>query len=140
MTEDRATEENIPIDFYTDNRIMNWNIDASRIRKWYGTLDAATRESVAAALKLLSEQGPNLKRPFVGEVQSSRFHNMKELRPASQGRTEVRILFAFDPLRNAILLLAGDKWGRWRKWYQRAVPKADRLYQEHLDSLKKEAF
>ena len=132
MVDTGSRSENIPIDFYTDNRIIKWQVDASRIRKWYGTLDQSTRESVAAAIDLLSEQGPNLKRPFVGEVQSSRFPNMKELRPASPGGTELRILFA-------ILLLAGDKQGRWRKWYQRAVPQADRLYQEHLDSLNKEA-
>ncbi len=134
----KSQTNNIPVDFYTENRIIKWNVDASRIRKWYGTLDRPTRESVAAAIELLSERGPNLKRPFVGEVQSSRFPNMKELRPASPRGTELRILFAFDPLRHAILLLAGDKQGRWRKWYQRAVPQADRLYQEHLDSLNKE--
>lgn len=139
MADVRSQADNIPVDFYTDNRIIKWKVDASRIRKWYGTLDQATRESVAAAIELLSEQGPNLKRPFVGEVQSSRFPNMKELRPASPGGTELRILFAFDPLRHAILLLAGDKQGRWRKWYRRAVPQADRLYQKHLDSLNKEA-
>ncbi len=139
MVDTSSRSENIPIDFYTSNRIIKWQVDASHIRKWYGTLDRPTRESVAAAIDLLSEQGPNLKRPFVGEVQSSRFPNMKELRPASPGGTELRILFAFDPLRHAILLLAGDKQGRWRKWYQRAVPQADRLYQEHLDSLNKEA-
>ncbi len=140
MAASRSGADNIPLDFYTDNRIIKWKVDASRIRKWFGALDTATRESVVAAIELLSEQGPNLKRPFVGEVQGSRFRNMKELRPASPGGTEIRILFAFDPLRHAVLLLAGDKQGRWLKWYQRAVPKADRLYQEHLDSLGKEAF
>ncbi len=57
---------------------------------------------------------------------------MKELRPASSGASEVRILFAFDPHRQAILLVAGDKSGDWRGWYERNVPLADRRFDEHL--------
>jgi hypothetical protein len=60
---------------------------------------------------------------------------MKELRPASAGCSEVRILFAFDPRRQAILLVAGDKAGNWRKWYTTAVPLADERYTEHLADL-----
>lgn len=63
---------------------------------------------------------------------------MKELRPGSSGRSEVRILFAFDPQRHAIMLLAGDKQGRWDKWYRTNVPIADDRYDEHLEWLKKE--
>lgn len=50
---------------------------------------------------------------------------MKELRPASAGASEVRIIFAFDPIREAILLIAGDKAGKWRSWYETAIPIAD---------------
>ena len=52
----------------------------------------------------------------------SRHKNMKELRPGSAGRSEVRILFAFDPKRRAIMLLAGDKHGAWQKWYRKEHP------------------
>jgi hypothetical protein len=48
---------------------------------------------------------------------------MKELRPGSAGSTEVRILFCFDPRRQAILLVAGDKSGQWQDWYKRAIPR-----------------
>jgi hypothetical protein len=51
-------------------------------------------------------------------------HNLKELRPGSSGRSEVRILFVFDPVRNAVLLVAGDKSGRWQEWYREAIPAA----------------
>jgi len=57
---------------------------------------------------------------------------MKELRPPSLGASEVRILFAFDLQRHAILLLAGDKAGQWDKWYRRAVPQADDMFEAHL--------
>ena len=65
---------------------------------------------------------------------------MKELRPASPGGSEIRIIFAFDPRRRAIMLLAGDKSaggarGRWGRWYKWAVPEADRLYARHLEGL-----
>jgi hypothetical protein len=53
---------------------------------------------------------------------------MKELRPGSAGRSEIRILFAFDPARTAVLLVAGDKAGDWRKWYDRNIPVADERY------------
>ena len=61
--------------------------------------------------------------------------NLKELRPASTGSTEIRILFVFDPRRTAILLVAGDKAGDWRGWYDSNVPLAEERYAEHLAAL-----
>ena len=64
--------------------------------------------------------------------------SLKELRPASPGMTEVRILFAFDPKCKAIMLLGGDKSkgkngkAKWSGWYKEAIPKAEKLYKEHL--------
>jgi hypothetical protein len=55
---------------------------------------------------------------------------MKELRVSEGGA--IRILFAFDPMRQAILLLGGDKRGRWRQWYEVAIPMADALFDEYL--------
>jgi hypothetical protein len=91
---------------------------------------------VIAALEILGDQGPSLGRPLVDSVTGARHRNMKELRPGSSGRSEVRILFAFDPTRRAILLLAGDKRGAWQKWYRTAIPAADELYDQHLARLK----
>jgi len=53
----------------------------------------------------------------------------KELRPGSSGASEIRILFIFDPARNAALLVAGDKAGRWQEWYQEAIPAAEAAYE-----------
>ena len=66
-----------------------------------------------AALEILRELGPQLGRPLVDTVTASRHKNMKELRPGSSGRSELRLLFAFDPERRAIMLFAGDKAGNW---------------------------
>jgi hypothetical protein len=60
---------------------------------------------------------------------------MKELRPGSTGSSEIRILFAFDPIRRAVLLVAGDKSGNWRGWYTTAIPLADNRYDAHLAEL-----
>ena len=117
-----------------------WEIDVGHIRQWLDGQDDRTVAYVWAALSVLSDEGPALGRQLVDTVEHSRFPNMKELRPASPGGSEIRILFAFDPRRQAIMLLAGDKsagegrrrWGRWYKW---AIPEADRLYAEHLEGL-----
>jgi hypothetical protein len=62
--------------------------------------------------------------------------NLKELRTSSGGA--LRVLFVFDPLRTAILLLGGDKTGKWKQWYEEAIPQAERLYEEHLSELRAE--
>jgi hypothetical protein len=91
---------------------------------------------VIAAVELLGEHGPQLGRPLVDTVVGSRHKNMKELRPGSSGRSELRILFAFDPRRKAILLVAGDKAGNWNKWYRANILIADDRFDDHLKKLK----
>ena len=81
---------------------------------------------------LLAREGPRLGRPLVDRVKSSSLHSLKELRPASAGRSEIRILFAFDPVRRALLLVAGDKAGNWKGWYDRNIPIAEHRFREHL--------
>jgi hypothetical protein len=90
---------------------------------------------VGAAIELLKEHGPSLKRPLVGEITTSKIKNMKELRPGSAGRSEIRILFVFDPWQQIVLLVAGDKAGDWRGWYRQAIPRAEQLYAEHVEAM-----
>jgi len=61
---------------------------------------------------------------------------MRELRTQSGGRP-LRTLYAFDPRRSAILLIGGEKTGDDR-WYEKFVPLADRLFDRHLQEIKKE--
>jgi hypothetical protein len=58
-------------------------------------------------------------------------HHLKELRPGSRGSSEIRIIFAFDPARSALLLLGGDKAGNWQRWYRDNIPIAERLYRDY---------
>ncbi|HEV3382478.1 MAG TPA: type II toxin-antitoxin system RelE/ParE family toxin [Trebonia sp.] len=78
------------------------------------------------------DEGPSLGRPLADRIAGSRLNNLKELRPGSSGASEVRILFIFDPVRNAVLLVAGDKSGRWKGWYADAIPAAEALYEAYL--------
>lgn len=86
-------------------------------------------ESVTAAINMLEADGPSLSRPIADRIKGSTHHNMKELRPSG---TSVRILFIFDPERQAVLLVAGDKAGDWKGWYETNIPIADQRYQKWL--------
>jgi hypothetical protein len=101
---------------------------------WFTALikdDLASATQVAQAVAALREEGPALGRPLVDRVQGSRLHHLKELRPGSAGRSEIRVLFAFDPTRSALLLLGGDKAGNWQRWYRENIPLAEQLYLDY---------
>jgi hypothetical protein len=102
---------------------------------WANGLAQPDKEALLAAVRVLRDQGPALGRPLVDTVLGSRHANMKELRPGSTGRSEVRVLFAFDKARAAILLVGGDKSGDWRGWYELNIPVADDRLEAHQRGL-----
>lgn len=116
---------------------MVWTVNVELVNDWLLSLDQESYEQVVAALEVLAARGPHLGRPLVDTVTASRHRNMKELRPGSSGRSELRALFAFDPERQAILLVAGDKSGNWKKWYTRNIPLADERFDRHLEQLRR---
>ncbi|MFB9472047.1 type II toxin-antitoxin system RelE/ParE family toxin [Nonomuraea salmonea] len=110
-----------------------WDIRVTNeILAWINALDERSRVQVVDAIDRLAEAGPSLGRPLVDKLEGSQVHNLKELRPGSAGRSEIRILFVFDPWRSAILLIGGDKSGDWTGWYRRAIPRAEELYAKYL--------
>lgn len=113
-----------------------WGISLHHeVEEWYLATCGSDPESadlIECAIDQLAAEGPSLGRPLVDRIKGSKYHNMKELRPASVGSTEIRILFAFDPRREAILLVGGDKSGNWEGWYREAIPLADERFTEHL--------
>ena len=116
-----------------------WEVEfTDEFETWWKSLDKDEQESVAASIGLIEELGPQLPRPHADTVKGSRHSNMKELRTQHQGRP-IRTFFAFDPRRMAILLIGGDKTGD-KQFYERMVPKADDLYDDHLEELKKEGL
>jgi hypothetical protein len=106
--------------------------------QWWTGLDVDQQEALTDRIDLLAERGPDLGRPVVDRIARARHHNMTELR-ASEGGA-LRVLFAFDPRRQAVLLIGGDKSGEWNDWYQWAIPAADDLYDMYLDELRKEGL
>ena len=115
---------------------MAWEVEyTDQFGDWFWELDEVAQDAVVAAVEIVEERGPGLGRPLVDTIKGSRHANMKELRPRGGN---LRILFAFDPRRMAILLIGGDKTGRWETWYREFIPVADRLYDEHLETLQKE--
>ena len=101
---------------------------------WFTDLiktDLGSATLAAQAVAALREDGPSLHRPLADRLKGSKIHNLKGLRPGSRGRSEIRIIFAFDPTRSALLLLGGDKAGNWERWYRENIPIAERLYLEY---------
>jgi hypothetical protein len=116
---------------------MPWDVEyTDEFEDWWNHLSEAEQDDIAFGVGLLEVYGPALKRPYADVVASSRHLHMKELRIQHQGRP-YRILYTFDPRRTAILLIGGDKTGQDR-WHDTYVPIADRLYDEHLATLRRE--
>ncbi|OWT57409.1 type II toxin-antitoxin system RelE/ParE family toxin [Candidimonas nitroreducens] len=98
-------------------------------------LAESLQDELLAHARLLSEFGPNLGRPTVDSLKGSRHVNLKELRFSWEGGVW-RIAFAFDPDRQAILLVGGDKGGAGqRRFYKRLIAVADQRLDEHLATL-----
>src|SRR5665811_852647 len=113
-----------------------WEIELTdQASAWLLSLDQENRAAIAGSIDLLEQLGPNLGRPAVESVKSSRHHNMKELRSFGGN---LRALFCFDPRRTAIVLLGGAKTNAWDGWYDQNIPLADDLYDEYLDEIRKE--
>ncbi len=114
-----------------------WEVEyTNEFEAWWVLLSEAEQVSIAASVQLLETRGPNLGHPHSSGINSSRHSHMRELRTQHGGRP-LRTLYAFDPRRMAILLIGGDKTGDGR-WYEVHVPKADTLYDEHLEQLRRE--
>ncbi len=118
---------------------MAWDVEyTDEFESWWDSLNGDEQESVAAHVRLLEERGTRLPFPYCSSIETSRHSHMRELRVQHKG-APYRILYAFDPRRTAILLLGGDKTGNDR-WYEEFVPTADRLYDEHIELLRKEGL
>ena len=117
---------------------MEWDVEyTDEFGDWWATLSEAEQEDITAVVELLEQKGPQLPFPHSSGISNSKHSHMRELRIQHAGRP-YRTLYAFDPRRMAILLIGGDKTGNDR-WYDENIPLADKLYDEHIEILKKEA-
>ncbi|MDX2042130.1 MAG: type II toxin-antitoxin system RelE/ParE family toxin [Acidobacteriota bacterium] len=116
---------------------MAWEVEfTDEFEEWWDSLTGDEQDSVDISVGMLEEFGPNLEFPRSSGINGSKHGQMRELRIQHKG-DPYRILYAFDPRRAAILLIGGNKAGD-NNWYERFVPIADKLYDKHLETLKKE--
>lgn len=102
----------------------------------FDALPEEVQDELLAHAKLLGHFGPQLGRPRGDTLNDSRYANMKELRFAAADGVW-RVAFAFDPRRQAILLVAGDKSGvSEKRFYRNLIAKADERFGSHLARLK----
>lgn len=111
-------------------------VTTAEFRHWWSGLDGRVREAVWHDVRVLEIDGPRARRPVVDTVAGSRHSNMKELRTRHDGM-QLRVFFAFDPWRRAVLLIGGDKSGDER-FYGRMIPSADAIFDRYLRELESE--
>lgn len=113
---------------------MSWEVEyTDEFGAWWTTLDTGAQDSIDVVVRLLEQRGPQLPFPYSSGVNGSKHRHMRELRIQHAGGP-VRVFYAFDPRRTAILLIGGNKTGDDR-FYERMIPIADRLYDDHLEEL-----
>jgi hypothetical protein len=118
---------------------MTWNVEyTDEFGRWWQSLGQDEQEDVAAMVTLLQARGPQLPFPYSSGIERSRHRHMRELRVQSGG-DPLRVFYAFDPRRSAILLIGGNKAGDDR-FYERMVPLADRLYDQYLAELRRDGL
>ena len=116
---------------------MSWEIEyTDEFAGWWDELDTKEQISVSASVDLLGLFGPGLRFPHSSDIKGSRHGSLRELRIQHAGRP-YRVLYVFDPRRCALLLMGGNKTGQHR-WYEEHVPVAEKLYDVHLETLRKE--
>lgn len=116
---------------------MGWSVEyTDEFGAWWDVLAESEQVSVDAHVRKLEALGPHLRFPYSSGIVGSRHPHMRELRVQSGGKP-LRVFYAFDPRRSAILLIGGDKTGDER-FYDRMIPVADALYDDHLAELERE--
>jgi hypothetical protein len=117
---------------------MSWNVSFHpKFEAEFEELAESVQDHLLGMLISLRERGPLVGRPDVDTLKDSKFANMKELRFKAEGGVW-RVAFAFDPTRDAILLVAGDKSGGSEKtFYRRLIEKADKRFKEHLEKIER---
>jgi hypothetical protein len=103
------------------------------VQDWLDAQPQQVRERFDQCAWVLKAAGPALGRPLVDSIKGSTIHNLKELRVQSGTNLSIRALFVFDPKRQAIVLVVGDKAGEWNSWYKENLTIAEERYEEYLN-------
>lgn len=113
--------------------MATWNIkQTGEFQDWFDQANNRLQEDIVANIEVLRLLGPSLGRPKADTIKGSRINNLKELRFYS-GHKVIRIFFVFDPNRNAVLLVGGDKAERNSKsFYKQMIDKSEKIYAKYL--------
>lgn len=103
--------------------------------EWYASLIHQDADAVALNVERLEQRGVTLGFPYTSAINGTK-EPLRELRIQSQGRP-LRVFFAFDPLRQAVLLIGGDKTGD-DQFYEAYIPRAEAIWKEYLVEIKDE--
>ena len=118
---------------------MGWNVEyTDEFGQWWNKLNESQQDDTADVVGLLEARGPFLPFPYSSGIEGSRHDHMRELRIQSGGNP-LRVFYAFDSRRSAILLIGGDKTGNDR-FYETFTPVAEELYDIYLAELRKEGL
>jgi hypothetical protein len=118
---------------------MAWEIEyTDEFENWWNTVSEKEQNDIVAVVNLLAESGSSLPFPYSSGIVGSKHPMMRELRVQSGGQP-LRIFYAFDPRRTAILLIGANKKGDDR-FYEKYIPIADKLYDVYLEEIKKEGL
>jgi len=114
---------------------MAWEIEyTDEFGVWWNSLNEEEQIDIDSVVGLLEEKGPHLPYPYSSDIEGTKYGEVRELRIQHKGKP-YRIIYAFDPRRTAVLLIGGRKTGG-KRWYEKYVPLAEKIYKEHLKSLK----
>ena len=107
-------------------------IGCDEFAEWFQSLSDSDADAVARVVDMLEMQGPALPFPYSSAIKGARMA-LRELRVQSQGHP-VRVFYAFDPVRQAVLLIGGDKTGDAR-FYERMIPLCERIWARYLKEI-----
>lgn len=118
---------------------MGWTVELHPLfADEFRSFSEEVQDNLLAEIGLLERRGPQLGRPHADTLNASKHRNMKELRFSADGGVW-RTAFAFDPLRRAIVLVAGDKSGvSEKRFYKQLIKKADARFDDHLTQLEEQ--
>lgn len=118
---------------------MHWTVEFHpEFAGEFVELGDVVQDRLLVKIELLREFGPHLGRPHADTLNGSQYSNMKELRLRADGGAW-RVAYAFDPMRHAILLVAGDKSGSSEsRFYRSLIDKADERFADHLAGLEED--
>ncbi|MEO8905412.1 MAG: type II toxin-antitoxin system RelE/ParE family toxin [Polyangiaceae bacterium] len=107
-------------------------VGSDEFTEWFDSLDDSDTDAVARVVDMLEMQGPTLPFPYSSAIKGSKIA-LRELR-IQAGGDPLRVLYAFDPVRRAVLLLGGDKTGD-KRFYERLIPLAEQIFAQYLKEI-----